>query len=80
LGTYADFCRQKAIATISGESAAELTAQCGFPPKTFSRAELHIYNLRHVQHHAAQLIMRLRLDSDIDIPWMRSGWSDVAAT
>ena len=39
----------------------------------FTRAELHLYNIRHIQHHAAQLILRLRLDTDVDIPWVGRG-------
>jgi len=52
----------------------DLAAACQFPRKTFSRAELHVYNVRHIQHHAAQLIMRLRLDHQVDTPWFGSGW------
>ncbi|HEX6068393.1 MAG TPA: DinB family protein [Longimicrobiaceae bacterium] len=54
-------CR-RVLAEMTGESAHE---PCGFPRKTMSRFELHIYNLRHVQHHAAQLnfILRQRTDS-----------------
>jgi hypothetical protein len=74
LGRYLDFCRQKVASVIGAETEAELSAPCRFPRKTFSRAELHVYNLRHVQHHAAQLILRLRLDSEVDVPWVRSGW------
>jgi hypothetical protein len=77
--SYATYCRQKAVATITAETEADLAAQCGFPPKLFSRAELHVYNIRHVQHHAAQLILRLRIDSAVDIPWMRSGWRELVS-
>jgi len=38
-----------------------------------SRAELHIYNIRHIQHYAAQLSLRLRLDTEVDIPWVSHG-------
>lgn len=73
---YLAFCRGKAQETLAGETAGVLNAPCGFPRKTFSRAELHVYNLRHIQHHAAQLSLRLRLDVGVDIPWIGSGWSD----
>lgn len=74
LGDYLQFCRTKAKETLSTESAIDLAAPCEFPPKTFSRAELHVYNVRHIQHHVAQLIMRLRMDYQIDTPWFGSGW------
>lgn len=71
---YLQYCRTKAHETLAAESAEDLAAACAFLPKTFSRAELHVYNVRHIQHHAAQLIMRLRMDYQVDTPWFGSGW------
>jgi hypothetical protein len=73
---YLEHCRQKAHRVIAAETEATLNAPCGFPRKTFSRAELHPYNIRHIQHHAAQISLRLRLDAKVDIPWVRSGWQE----
>ena len=73
---YLQHCRSKAAETIADETAATLAARCGFPRLDFSRAELHVYNLRHLQHHAAQLSLRLRLDVHQQIPWFRSGWRE----
>jgi len=42
----------------------------------FPRVEVHIYNVRHIQHHAAQLILRLRRDHKQGIPWFKSGWPE----
>lgn len=77
IDAYLEFCRDKAVATISAETEEDLAAPAKFARKNFSRAELHIYNIRHIQHHAAQLILRLRLDSDVDIPWIGAGWRDL---
>lgn len=74
---YLRHCRMKAREVILSETAGSLEAPAGFARRTFSRAELHVYNIRHIQHHAAQLSLRLRLDSHQDIPWIGSGWSDV---
>ena len=41
------------------ETEAELSADAGFEWIPFSRAELHVYNIRHIQHHAAQLSLTL---------------------
>lgn len=71
---YLNFCREKAVATVAAESQADLEAPAKFVRRKCTRAELHVYNMRHIQHHAAQLILRLRLDSDVDIPWIDSGW------
>jgi len=73
---YLAHCRRKAAETIAAETAATLAGPCGFRGKTFTRAELHVNNLKHVQHHAAQLTLRLRVDHEIDIPWVSSGWRD----
>ena len=77
---YLQFCRRKAVTTIAAESDETLHASAKFSRKNFSRAELHLNNIRHIQHHAAQLIMRLRLDSDVDIPWISTGWANKDST
>jgi len=61
-------------ALCSAEIAAkvpqtDLEAQSGFYWLTFNKLELHLYNLRHIQHHTGQLIERLRQVSDIGVPW-----------
>ncbi|UCF33438.1 MAG: DinB family protein [Phycisphaerales bacterium] len=71
---YMASCRRKASEVIAAETAETLSARCGFDWLPFSRAELYVYNIRHIQHHAAQLILRLRLSTDVNIPWARSGW------
>jgi hypothetical protein len=72
--TYLEFCRQKAARVIAAETADTLAARCGFEWLDITRAELYVYNIRHIQHHAAQLSLRLRLGADADIRWVRSGW------
>jgi hypothetical protein len=54
-------CRQR-IAAMTDEQASQ---PCGFERRNFSVAELLLYNMRHVQHHAAQLnlLLRQRIDS-----------------
>jgi hypothetical protein len=74
--TYLAFCRQKATDTIAAETDETMEAPAKFARRKFSRAELHVYNIRHIQHHAAQMILRLRLDSDVDIPWIGADWTD----
>lgn len=74
---YLRHCRTKASQSIASETAESLRGGSGFKWRTFSRAELHVYNIRHIQHHSAQLSLRLRLDADQDIPWIGSGWREV---
>ena len=44
-------------------------APSGFRWLPFSRGEAHLYNLRHVQHHAGQLADRLRQGADVGTKW-----------
>jgi DinB superfamily len=75
---YLQHVRAKATSVIMAETAESLAATPGFEWHKFSRAEMHVYNTRHLQHHAAQLILRLRLDvKGFDIPWIGSGWRDL---
>ena len=62
--SYLQNVRRKAQDTIARESAEVLAGPSGFNWRKCSRAELHVYNIRHIQHHAAQLSLRLRLDAD----------------
>jgi hypothetical protein len=71
---YLEHCRRKATEILAAETEASLNGLSGFPRRNFSRAELHVYNIRHIQHHAAQLILRLRLDAKVDVPWLETGW------
>lgn len=74
---YLDHCREKARRVISAETTQSLAGPSGFARRKVTRAELHVYNMRHVQHHVAQLSLRLRLDENAEVPWVGSGWRAV---
>jgi DinB superfamily len=42
----------------------------GFSWLRFSKLELHIYSIRHLQHHAGQLTDRLRTANGIGVAWV----------
>jgi hypothetical protein len=72
-------CRENVVRTISAESTERLAGPSGFAARKFSRGELHIYNLRHVQHHTGQLVAHLRRSDEKlqhfqELPWIGSGW------
>ncbi len=77
LQKYMEHCRRKVQPVIASETQTSLTAKADFARRDFSRAELHVYNIRHIQHHAAQLILRLRIDAEQDVPWFHSGWREI---
>ena len=60
LQTYLDYGRNKCRATIEGMTDTELLQRAGFKWLDLTKAELLLYNMRHVQHHAAQLNLILR--------------------
>lgn len=74
--SYLEHVRLKARETVARESAEVLSGPSGFHWRDCSRAELHVYSIRHVQHHAAQLSLRLRIDAGVEIPWVSHTWKD----
>lgn len=68
--SYLGHCRKKcqaAIGTLTNERARQ---RCGFERPDVTVAELLLYNMRHVQHHAAQLNLILRQKSDSAPRWV----------
>ncbi|QDV48680.1 DinB family protein [Gimesia fumaroli] len=75
---YLQACLQKMRETIAAENEASLKQSAGFYwLSQLTRGELHIYNLRHVQHHAGQLSAYLRR-INVDTRWNSTGWSPTA--
>ena len=72
--SYLQFVRAKVKEVLARETAEVLAGPSGFARRKCSRAELHVYNIRHIQHHAAQLSLRLRLDARVDVPWVGHAW------
>jgi len=73
---YLAHCRSKAASAVADETTESLEKRPGFDWLKFSRAEVHVYNIRHIHHHAAQLSLRLRLDHGADLPWVGSKWRE----
>lgn len=72
---YVQHCRDKATHVINAETKETLVQEIGFEWLDITRAEMHIYTLRHLEHHAAQLILRLRQQGvDIGGGWAKTGW------
>jgi hypothetical protein len=76
---YVPICHEKLLAVLAAETSESLQGPSGFSWRKISRGELHIYNLRHVQHHAGQLSAYLRrVDTSLRdhkvLPWIGSSW------
>jgi hypothetical protein len=74
---YLQACRKKLVETLAAETDDSLRAPAQFRRReAMSRGELHLYNLRHVQHHVGQLSAYLRrVDPEIDPKWFSRGWT-----
>ena len=57
---YLEHCRQKANKLISGLTIQKLNDRWVNENKNFSLLEVLFYNIRHIQHHLAQLNLVLR--------------------
>lgn len=72
LQTYLRYCRHKCRATIEALTEEKARECCVFPWGEFklSFAALLLDNMRHVQHHAAQLNLILRQKIDAAPNWV----------
>jgi hypothetical protein len=75
ISRYLQICLEKARATFAAETEQSLAAPNGHGRKNYSRHELHLYNLRHIQHHTGQLSVFVR-KVGADPKWIGSGWKD----
>lgn len=67
---YLKFCVTKVSNVVDRETPAVLIDVSGISFRKMSRAELHVYNIRHIQHHAAQLGLRIQLITGDEMPWV----------
>jgi len=71
---YVQSCKAKASDRIAAETSESLAGPSGFDWVPLPRCELHLYNIRHIQHHAAQLSVCLRRSTGEGVEWRGTGW------
>jgi uncharacterized damage-inducible protein DinB len=76
---YVDLCREKMLAAVAAETPETLAGPSGFFWYKITRGEMHLVNLRHIQHHTGQLSAFLRrvdpaLADRKALRWIGSGW------
>jgi hypothetical protein len=73
IDNYMTFCSKKIDSIYTNEKNMELNS------KNFSKnmnfIELSIYITRHIQHHAAQLGLRIQQITGKELKWISSGWN-----
>jgi hypothetical protein len=74
---YLNHGREKCQSVIRAMTEAQFSERCGFDWLDRSAAEVLLYNMRHVQHHAAQLNLLL---SKANVPaprWVRKTRNEI---
>lgn len=71
LHAYLEHGRRKCRETIDAMTEETARQRCGISWHDMTNAEMHLYNMRHVQHHAAQLNLILRQTTDAAPRWVR---------
>ncbi len=64
---YLELCRKQVEARVL---PLEEQAPSGFYWLPFSKLELHVYNIRHLQQHVGELYERLGSREHIDLDWV----------
>ena len=77
LSTYLRHCRKRPNVVVAEMDEKRIAEPCPVTYRDMSNGELLLYNLRHVQHHAAQLNMLLRQRIDFAPRWVSKGGETV---
>jgi hypothetical protein len=64
---YLAFCQQQ---VLDRAPATNLDAASGFDWLPFNKLELQMYNIRHLQQHAGELMERLGSRAGMEIDWV----------
>ncbi len=64
---YLELCQARVDSYLASVNFSEPS---GFSWLPFNKLELHLYNIRHAQHHTGQLGDRLRESADIGVRWV----------
>jgi uncharacterized damage-inducible protein DinB len=70
---YVEHCRNRLDVVMAGMTEVWATEPCPFPYRKMSNGVLLLYNMRHVQHHAAQLNLLLRQATNFAPDWVSKG-------
>ena len=75
---YFKFCIDKVDAMLESETLESFAGESGIDFRHCNRMELYIYGVRHIQHHAAQLGLRIQQINGKEMKWV-SGHSSRTA-
>lgn len=70
---YYDHCRKRAKSVIRAKSTADLVIPNTDIERVMTRLERYVNAIRHMQHHVAQLGLRLQFLTGNEMNWVSSG-------
>ena len=70
---YYDHCRIRATSVIGAKSTADLVIPNSDIRRVMTRLERYVNAIRHMQHHVAQLGLRLQFLTGNEMNWVSSG-------
>ena len=74
INAYYEYCKVKSISAISKKTLDEMMAPKSDVYKTMTKMERYMNAIRHVQHHTAQLGLRLQFITGIEMEWIGRGY------
>ena len=74
INRYYDHCREKVVDVIETKTRADLEAPNADIYGNMTKLERYVNCIRHVQHHAAQLGLRLQYITGKEMEWISRGY------
>lgn len=74
---YLTYGRDKCQTRIVSMTEEQASKKCGFDWLDISNSEILLYNMRHVQHHAAQLNLMISKSAGSAPRWVRKAKSEL---
>jgi len=74
IARYYGHCREKVALAIETKTSAELLIPNADIRRNMTKLERHINLIRHMQHHAAQLGLRLQFSTGREMEWVSRGY------
>ena len=71
---YYTHCRERVVEVVEPQTLADLTAPNADIDRNMTRFERYVNGIRHVQHHAAQLGLRLQGITGTEMEWISRGY------
>lgn len=71
---YYEHCRLKAISTIEGKTVDQLAVPNSDVRRNMTKLERYVNIIRHIQHHTAQLALRLQVVTGMETEWISRGY------